>query len=88
MLVVTRQELSSAFDDLVSGTRTREDVSSWATELRVAHDEDRLAFDPANAQPMLWRAILYLTGVDLRTSPSEYLHVPADFEKFRQQLGL
>jgi hypothetical protein len=88
VLVVSREELTSAFDDLLSGRRTREQVSSWAEALRVAHDADKLAFEPASAKPVIWEAILYLTGVDLRTSPSEYLHVPADFEEFRQHLGL
>lgn len=85
---VSVEDLSRAFDDLISGSRTREEVSDWARDLRLAADDDRLRFEPESVRPRLWEAIIYLEGVDLKDSPSTYLLGSEDFETFRKTIGL
>jgi hypothetical protein len=88
IVVVGTGDLSRAFDDLVSGARSRESLSSWAATLRLAEEDGRLRFDPPGAEDRLREAIDYLEGVDLKDSPSTYLHVTEDFRIFRDTIGL
>src|SRR5688572_21003847 len=88
VIVVRTDDLKRAFDDLISGVRTREEISDWARSLRLADDDDLLRFDPPASKDRLWRAITYLEGVDLKDSPSTYLHVIDDFREFRSKIGL
>jgi hypothetical protein len=74
-ITVGAGDLSSAFDDLISSARTREEISDWARDLRLADDDEALRFDLPSARWQLWEAIIYLEGVDLKVSPSTYLHV-------------
>lgn len=85
---VSAEDLRRIFDDLVSDSRSREEISDWARDLRLADDDGRLRFEPLSARPQLWRAIHYLEGVDLKDSPTTYLHVTQDFEAFRKEAGL
>jgi hypothetical protein len=87
-MVVRLNDVKHAFDDLISGARSREEVSNWARRLRVANENAELGFDPVEAKAQLWRTITYLEGVDLKDSPSTYLHVVSDFQAFRKQFGL
>lgn len=81
-------DVQRAFDDLIAGTRSREEIAAWADSARRADDVEQLSFDPINAQDVIWRGITYLMGVDLRSSPTAYLHSTRDFENFRKKLGI
>ena len=87
-VVVRTDDLRRAFDDLISGARTRESISDWAATLRRAEEAELLSFDPPRARDRLWEAITYLEGVDLKDGPSTYLHVVEDFRIFRDAIGL
>ncbi|WP_155893853.1 hypothetical protein [Cystobacter fuscus] len=87
-MIVHLSDIQRAFDELIAGTRSREDLSSWARTLRISDDEGQLLFEPAAMQDLIWRSILYLEGVDLKDSPNSYLHVPEDFIAFRSKLGI
>lgn len=87
-ITVGAGDLSCTFDDLISGARTREEISDWARDLRLADDDEVLRFDPPSARGQLWKAIIYLEGVDLKVGPSTYLHVIEDFQDFRDNIGL
>ena len=81
-------DVQRAFDDLVAGSRTREEIASWADSAIKADDDEQLSLDPKEARDRIWRAITYLTGVDLKTSPTTYLHSTADFIAYRKTLGI
>jgi hypothetical protein len=87
-MTVTLSEIQRALDDLIAGARLREEIAGWADSARRADDQEQLSFDPPNARDRIWRAITYLMGVDMKTSPTSYLHSTADFEAFRKTLGL
>jgi len=87
-MVLRVVDLQRAFDDLLSEARTREDISDWARSVRLENDAGRLTFEPAEMRDRLWRAVLYMEGVDLKDGPSSYLHVPDDFREYRARLGL
>ena len=87
-MTVLISEISQAFDDLVSGLKSREAVAAWATALRQAEDARQLRYEPASEEARIWNAILYLTGVDLKSSPTDYLHNTNDFLTYRQKVGV
>lgn len=87
-VTVTLSDISQAFNDLISGSRSREEVASWADALRRLHDDDQLQFEPDKEKCRIWGAILYLMGVDLKNSPTEYLHCTEDFLCYRQGAGV
>lgn len=85
---VQLSDVQVAFDDLVGGGRSREEIAAWADSALRANDDEQLSFDPKEARDRIWRAITYLTGVDLKTSPTTYLHSTADFIEYRKTLGI
>lgn len=87
-MIVRLTDVQRAFDELLSGDRSREEISDWARSLRLKDDEGQLVFEPAAMCDRLWRAITYLEGVDLKDSPTTYLHMPEDFLEFRARLGI
>ena len=62
--------------------RSREQVASWAHAVREAEDAGTLEYEPSEAEKRIWRAILYLIGVDSKDGPDSYLHVEEDFRDF------
>lgn len=81
-------DVQRAFDDLVAGSRPREEIAAWADSAVKADDVEQLSLDPKEARDRIWRAITYLTGVDMKTSPTTYLHSAADFLAYRKALGI
>lgn len=75
-------EIREIFADLISNKRSREDISLWATSLMQAQDEGRLFYHPQEAEDIIWEAIKYLIGVDLKILPDTYLHGTEDFEQY------
>ena len=86
--LISLSDVSIAFDELISGSKSREEISDWAERMMNAQDERSLRYDPADLQPTIWKAVLYLLGVDLKDSPTSYQHTTEDFLKFRQELSI
>lgn len=87
-MVVALPDVQRAFDELIAGARPREEISDWARSLRIENDKGQLFFEPAAKRDQIWRAITYLDGVDVKDSPTTYLHVIEDFKAFRLRLGI
>jgi hypothetical protein len=86
-IVVQPADVSSAFDALVNGTQSREEIERWADERMRAEDEGRLQYEPKHEEARIWRGISYLGGVALQQVPGAYLHCVDDFVAFRRQHG-
>ncbi len=87
-MFVRLSDVQRAFDELIAGARSREEISDWARSLRIEHDKEQLLFEPAAMRDRIWRSIIYLEGVDIMDSPTTYLHVTDDFLEFRARLGV
>lgn len=87
-MTVTMKEVSAAFDALVAGTQSREDLARWAEERRKADDRRELTYEPPNEEERIWAGILYLIGVDAEVEPGEYLFSIDAFVEFRTEHGL
>lgn len=71
------------FDSLISGTASRERVSDWARSIREADDRDEVQLSSDEDGDRIWKAVLFLEGVDLKDSPETYLHNEADIQRER-----
>lgn len=87
-MIVTLQDIQKAFADLESGSRSREEIASYASSAMRADDANSLRMEPSADSPIIWRAIIYLTGVDIKEPPESYLHCIEDFVEFRKSIGL
>lgn len=87
-MTISVEDIARALDALLSGTMSREAMAGWAEDLRRKADAGLLECEPPSAKERIWEAILYLIGVDLKVSPTEYLHDRGDFIAFRQRRGL
>ncbi len=85
---VTLKEVSDAFDALIHGTRSREEIAHWAEERRQAYDRRELIYDPHREEARIWESIPYLTGVDLEDAPGFYLDTVDAFVLFRTEHGV
>jgi adenylyl- and sulfurtransferase ThiI len=71
---VTLDDIRKKFDALESGQESREEISDFAFRAMKADDVRTLEMEPA-CQDKIWKAILYLLGVDLKNTdnPDGYL---------------
>lgn len=85
---VTLEEIKQVFDDLITEKKSREELSNWALIRQAAEDREDLEYDPLNQEEKIWKAISYLTGVDLLDFDGEYLHSIENFIDFKNELNL
>jgi hypothetical protein len=79
---ISTSEVSAAFRELINGTRSREEVASWASRIRDADDTEGLQYVPPSAEVVLWDALEFLIGVDLKDGPDSYLHNLQDIAEY------
>ena len=84
---VSLLEIINILDELIEDKLSREDASDWAKKRQFAEDNGELEYEPASKEQLIWDAVLYLEGVDLKDGPSSYLHVVDDFREYRFKLS-
>ncbi len=80
---VSKQAITAKFDEVLSESVSREAVSDWARVRREADDDGTLTLLPEAERSRLWDALLFLEGVDLKDSPTSYLHNEEDILRER-----
>jgi hypothetical protein len=75
--------IRAKFDAILATTITRESASDWARELREASDRNELTISPSEEKRRLWKALLFLEGVDMKDAPNSYLHNEEDITRER-----
>lgn len=79
---ITIEDITHQFARLLARSDSRESVSDWARHIREAADEGQVEYVPPSDESRIWDAILYLEGVDLLETATEYLHCEADFQTY------
>jgi hypothetical protein len=64
----------------------RESLSDWAFSKMNYHDEYRLEFEPKEKKDVIWDAITFLCGCDLKLSSTKYFHDIDEFEELLEKL--
>ncbi|GAC43915.1 hypothetical protein [Paenibacillus popilliae] len=67
----TKEEVLSKLLSILQGSLTREEVADWASEF-VMQDE------PSVTDEVVWDLLKIASGVDIKASPDEYLHIEQD----------
>lgn len=82
---LTLLEINQLFNKLIELEFTREEADRWAFKRIQAFDSGVLQFLPQTDEEILWSAIQYLYGIDIKISPDEYMHsiddIQEEFEK-------
>lgn len=87
-LKVSISDLRQAFDDLIAGRRTPDDIDRWACGLMAAHDREELLFEPSSQKECIWKALQSLCGCDMPGADKEPLYGVEDFIAWRDEFGL
>ncbi|WP_240079649.1 hypothetical protein, partial [Acinetobacter baumannii] len=66
-------DVQQVFNDLLNHKISREDAEEWARKRMNALDNQDLIFDPPIKEELLWKAVIYLSGVGLKISPDTYM---------------
>ncbi|WP_368678848.1 hypothetical protein [Acinetobacter lactucae] len=66
-------DVQEVFNDLLNHKISREDAEEWARKRMNALDNQDLLFDPPTKEELLWKAVIYLSGVGLKISPNKYM---------------
>ena len=74
------------FSDLLNNKVSRESVSKWAYETRLLIDDIKVQYLPIEDEEKIWKAILFLEGIDLLDSPTEYLHNTEDIKDYLSKI--
>ena len=81
--VPTRIEVEARLALLIEDEETRGEVAEWASEF-FNYDDPEI-YPPVD-DPVVWRALTQLSGADLQTSPSDFLHGQEDFRAWLLEL--
>lgn len=79
--VIELKYLISVFEKILEDKLTREEASDWANSLQLVEDEGVLNYSPNESENQIWEGIQFLQGIDLKDSPTTYLHNLEDIEK-------
>jgi len=85
---VTLDDIQTRFAELESGSKSREEIADFASGAMRAGDAGLLQMEPSTETTRIWRAITYLSGVDIKEPPESYLHCVEDFIEFRKSIGI
>ena len=85
---ISINDLRQAFDDLIAGRKTPDEIDRWACGLMQAHDREELVFEPPSDEDRIWKGIHSLCGCDMPGSGQEPLYGVEDFIAWRDELGL
>ncbi|HAV6041717.1 TPA: hypothetical protein R1P52_000492 [Acinetobacter baumannii] len=66
-------DVQQVFNDLLNHKISREDAEEWARKRMNALVNQDLTFDPPIKEELLWKALVYLSGVGLKISPDKYM---------------
>jgi len=78
--IPTRADVRDKIVALIGSDQSREEIANWAA-LWVRQE------DPQIEDACVWEALKRLTGADLRSSRTAYLHSDADFVAWLKDLG-
>ena len=82
-VVPSRSNIEARLEKLVAGELPRAEAADWATEF-ITFDDPQIY--PSVSDPIVWEAIVKLSGADLEVSPGEYLHQEGDFSDWLQKV--
>lgn len=71
----SKEALINKLELILQGTISREAVADWASKF-VMQDE------PNITDEIVWELLQVVSGVDLKNSPDEYLHVEQDIKNW------
>lgn len=66
-------DVQKVFNDLLNHKISRENAEEWARLRMNALDNRDLIFDPPIEEELLWKAVIYLSGVGLKISHDKYM---------------
>lgn len=66
-------DVQQVFNDLLNHNISLEDAEEWARIRMNALDNQDLIFDPPIKEELIWKAVIYLSGVGLKISPDKYM---------------
>ncbi|MDC4552941.1 hypothetical protein VXO67_06210 [Acinetobacter baumannii] len=66
-------DVQQVFNDLLNHKISREDAEEWARKRMNALVNQDLTFDPPIKEELLWKALVYLSGIGLKISPDKYM---------------
>ena len=76
---VSSDEVKDIFNQLINESMSREDVANWGSKRIALDDDGNLECVPNKEFKKIWDSLVYFSGVDIKESPDEYLHVKDDF---------
>jgi len=79
-------EINEIFEKLLNEKISREATSNWALDIQNAQDSNLLEFFPSEDEEIIWDAILFLIGVDIKDSPDTYLYNDEDIKSYKNLL--
>ncbi|MFB6453820.1 hypothetical protein ACE38W_01010 [Chitinophaga sp. Hz27] len=80
------KKVNEILERLLKSDISRDDASVWAFNLMQAADNGRLVYYPPEKEAILWEAIIFIEGLDLREEPDIYLHNEMDIREFLQHV--
>ena len=83
---ISIDDIAKAFDHLQQKSKTREEVSDWALCLMRAEDAGDLRYMPSDQEAKIWKAIIWLTGIDLKADSDSYFDSDESIQEYRDRL--
>ena len=72
------QTVRRVFDDVLSGSMSREQADRWAFAVVLQEEAGVATYSPAHERDRIWAGVMYLYGIDTMKAPGDYLHSDTD----------
>lgn len=85
---LTMLDLKAVFLDVIKGKKSFDEASDWASAVMRKDEVGELEVFPRKDLSSFFSGLTYLLGLDLKSSPTEYLHSIDDvIDKFHRLFG-
>ena len=78
---VDLQAVRRVFEDVLNGRMLREQADRWAYAVVREEETGVVTYSPRRERERIWAGVMYLYGIDMKTSPNAYLHTDDDIRR-------
>lgn len=78
---ITLDEVKRIFISVIRERITREDADRWAFAIIKKMEANELIYLPPGDKEKILSGIMFLYGIDIRTTPTNYLHNTEDIKE-------
>ena len=80
--IISKNLIIEKLKEILDGNISRDIASKWASELRLLDDQRKLEYEDNENELIIWNAIVFIEGIDLKDAATTFLHSDKDIIEY------